>query len=973
MHCVKRLGRAAHRLADGGRRQHEVLAGAHQNFLAVQAGRVGRIFGIDRDAASRVVQVDGSELVVQPAVDAHFRRAHLVFAQVGRRAVGCPCDYGDVGIPSRRSRHIGVFDRQRRQRLRRPSAARVDAVHAEARGFGGGVERADVSLARQVGAVVFGKAAVGVNHHVVDAQVQRAAVFNIDLGVGTGRERPRTGHVVAEQLDVSAARTQVQNVQEIGCYAAGGHDDLGTVLHRLFFGQAFPEQRGEIKAQFGLNKGAHFGHIAVTRQLVIQPVDIGTGRSGQVFIGDGVANVAFTLQNRSVQANHQPLLVAKAGLERTVQHSRVAQVFARTAVVAADADKLAQLAGPVADLAFAFNHQRTLDTAQLDGAAGADCGGVNHQGVVQVERGVGMGIDRNRYRRVVEQVDAGGDKMLVAVEVAVLPGQQAEVFSAYQFSASAQGNPVVDIGRGVGVALGCSGQAIGLGHGIGFDVDVGQCIDRRFAIHLDVGVVSNLCIGIGRADDFGVDQGDRDDAAHIHLAERRAAHFVVGAQLQQAFKPDVGIAADARASVAVELGVNVSPCAAEHAATAAFGALLAAAACQVVGGENAQTISVKRRAIQKPGSGRAVQRGTGDRAGRAHRCRIDGGRVAVVTHQATRVYGSPATDYQGVAGRHAEIGGYGLVVVDRGLCTCTRHDAAGTGHRVAVDGLVAAGIDLQAPPHKALNVGSIHRHRGVADGAGKGQTQTNKADPDTGRAGIDPHRIGCRDTHITGSGEHSTLRKLYLGDAGVGRGCRGTGSPEQQRPSSGTGLARHRRVTRTEYGRDINGITLESQCALAGDRHFGVNFGLGDRNADGHILGHRHAHGVSGGIRIGPGRHRQRALACVERRAAGQRDTHGTAVTGRRAGAAAGNHASRAACCLGRHAALARRVDVHACAADAAAHMGSNAAALRCRGDHDTDSHPARRRANRFAQHRRLVERRHADQATGINLTRQRC
>ena len=820
MHRVERLGRAADRLADGGRGQHEVLARRDQDFLAVQARRVGRVFGIDRDAASRVVQVDGAELVVEPAVDAHFGGAHLVFTQVGRGAVSRRRDHGDVGVPRRQPRHIGVLDRQRRQRLRSTAAARVNAVDAEAGGFGGGVERADVAGAGQVGAVVLGKAAVGIDHHVVDPQVQRAAVFNVDFGVGTRHQRGGAGHVVAEQLDVSAARAQVQDVQEVGRNPVGGHDHLAAVVHRHFYGQAFLEERGEIKAQFSLDKGFHLRHIAITRQLVVQPLDVSAGRSGQVFVGDGVANVAFTFQNLPIEADHQPLFVAKASLERAVQHGRVAQGFPRAAVVAADAHELAQLAGPVADLALAFNYQRAFDAAQLDGAAGTDCGGIDQQRVVQVERGVGMGVNGNRYRRVVEQVDAGGDEMLVAVEVAVLPGQQAEVFGAGKRSAGAQGDPVVDIGRGVGIALGRSGQAIGFRHRVGLDVDVGQRIDRRFAVHVDAGVLADGCVGVGVAGDAGVDHGNRDGAADVHLGARRAAHLVVGAQFQQVFQQDAGVVADAGGGIAVEFGMHVGASAAEHAAAAAFGALRRqVGACQVVGGQDAQAAAVQRRAVKQPGRGRAIERGAGDRAGRAHRRRVDGGGRTVVAHQSAGFDRGHAADHQLLAGRDAQVGRHGLVVVDRGLCAGTRHDAARAGDSVAVDGLVAAGLELQAAAHIAPNAGGTDLDRGVADSAGKRHAQADKASPDADGFGLDAHRVGGGDARIPGAGEHGALRQLHLGNALVGRGRRSAGGPKQQRTRASCGQAGDGRVAGAQNGRELHGVALERQRAQTGDRH----------------------------------------------------------------------------------------------------------------------------------------------------------
>ena len=123
---------------------------------------------------------------------------------------------------------------------------------------------------------------------------------------------------------------------------------------------------------------------------------------------------------------------------------------------------------------------------------------------------------------------------------------------------------------------------------------------------------------------------------------------------------------------------------------------------------------------------------------------------------------------------------------------------------------------------------------------------------------------------------------------------------------------------------------------------------------------------------VGAGRDGQRALARVEHGPAGERDTHGATVAGRRAGTAAGKHAGNAAYRFGRHAALTRGADGNAVAVDAAADLGGDTAGLLCRGDHDTHTDNPHRGAERFAQHRRLVERRHADSTTGSHLARQR-
>ena len=83
MHRIQRFRRAAHRLADAGRGQHEVLARRDGDLLAIQARCVAPVLGHHRNAASRVAQVDGAQLVVKRAIHPHLGRTHLVRIEVG--------------------------------------------------------------------------------------------------------------------------------------------------------------------------------------------------------------------------------------------------------------------------------------------------------------------------------------------------------------------------------------------------------------------------------------------------------------------------------------------------------------------------------------------------------------------------------------------------------------------------------------------------------------------------------------------------------------------------------------------------------------------------------------------------------------------------------------------------------------------------------------------------------------------------
>ena len=337
----------------------------------------------------------------------------------------------------------------------------VDAVHRQTGDFGARVQRPDVGVLGDVSVVVLDKATIRIHGHVVNAQVQGAAVFHQDFRVGPRHQVGAARHVLTIQLNVATAGAHVLDVQEVGIHIGQGHV-IGLAAFGIRLGQTFTDQGREVKAQLGFHKGPDFGHIAVTRQLVVQAGHISARTGPQVFFSDGVAHVAGVFQNRAVGAHNQALLVAKTGLKLATQAGRARHVLVRLAVLTAQAHHLAQVARPVTDLTFAFDHIRAFDAAQLDGGTRSHSGRIHRQAVVQIQGCLGIGVDRDRDERVVEQIYSRRHKVFVAIEVFVLAGQQTDGFRADQFSARPNGHAVVDIGGGIGIALRCTSQAIGL-------------------------------------------------------------------------------------------------------------------------------------------------------------------------------------------------------------------------------------------------------------------------------------------------------------------------------------------------------------------------------------------------------------------------------------------------------------------------------------------------------------------------------
>ena len=273
-------------MADAGGRQHDVLARCDGDLLTIQTRRVTSRLGCDRNAARRVAQIDGAQLVVQRAVDAQLRRPHFIHIQVGFLDGWVSEQLREqlIGLsPSRHAhRNISVLHRQTRQLLTGPATSCVNAVHRQTGGFGASVQRTNIGILGDVGAVVFDKATVGIHGHVEDAQVQGAAVLHQNFRIGTGHQTGTARDVVAVQLDVAAARTQILDVQEVGIHTRQGHV-IGFTAFGVGLGKPFTNQGCKVKTQLGFDKGPDFGHVAIARQLVIQAGHIGTRAGTQVF------------------------------------------------------------------------------------------------------------------------------------------------------------------------------------------------------------------------------------------------------------------------------------------------------------------------------------------------------------------------------------------------------------------------------------------------------------------------------------------------------------------------------------------------------------------------------------------------------------------------------------------------------------------------------------------------------------------
>ena len=367
---------------------------------------------------------------------------------------------------------------------------------------------------------------------------------------------------------------------------------------------------------------------------------------------------------------------------------------------------------------------------------------------------------------MVEQVHPRRHKVFVAVEVFVLAHQQVDGFRTDELCAGANGHAVVDVGRGIGVALRCCGQAIGLGDRVGLQVDVRQRIDVRFTIAVDLGVVAHLGVGVGRRLDFGFHQSNRYRPGHIHLPTRRATHFVVGPHFQQTLQRDVGAVAQTGECIAIHAGVDVGACATDHTATAALGIeRLQVGTGQVVGGQHAQTVGHQLGAVEHTGRGRAVHGGMGDSA-RCTQGRCCGrGAVHVVAHLAGGTDVGIAAHRQRVVTARAQIGRDRQVMVNPRFGTGPCDHAARARNGFAVDAFIAGGRDLQNPAHQTFELVGLRRHRGVAAGLGGGHANAHKSGPNAGGIGIGFHRVDGADTHIPCGGQQRLTGQNDFGRA----------------------------------------------------------------------------------------------------------------------------------------------------------------------------------------------------------------
>ena len=290
-----------------------------------------------------------------------------------------------------------------------------------------------------------------------------------------------------------------------------------------------------------------------------------------------------------------------------------------------------------------------------------------------------------------------------------------------------------------------------------------------FAIAVRLGVGAHRGIGIGRGLDLGFHQGDRDRAAHVHLATRRAVNFVVGPDLEQTFQRQVGAVAHTGQRVAVHAGIDVGACAADHTATTTLGVEpLQVGACQVVGGQHAQAVGHQLGAVQHTGRGRAIEGGMG------HSTRCTKGRgcgreaVHVVAHLARGAHVGVTAHRQRVAAARAQIGRDRLVVVHARFGARAGDQATRTCNGLAVNAFIASGRDLQDPTHQTFELVGLCGHGGVAGGLGNGHTNAHiPPRTNTGGKGLGFHRINGADAHIARGGQQRLTCQDDLGRAPV--------------------------------------------------------------------------------------------------------------------------------------------------------------------------------------------------------------
>ena len=286
-----------------------------------------------------------------------------------------------------------------------------------------------------------------------------------------------------------------------------------------------------------------------------------------------------------------------------------------------------------------------------------------------------------------------------------------------------------------------------------------------FTIAVRLGVVAHLGICVGGGLDLGFHQSNRDGAAHVHLATRRAVDFVVGPHLEQTFQRDVGAVAHTSQCVAVHAGVNVGACATDHTAATALGVEpLQIGAGQVVGGQHAQAVGHELGAVQHTGCGRAIEGGVGDRTRCAKGCSRGRGAVHVVAHLACGVQVGIAAHRECVAAARAQIGRDRLVVVNARFGARAGDQAARACNGLAVDAFIASGRDLQDPTHQTFELVGLSGHGRVAAGLGDGHanahitTRTN-----AGGKGLGLHRVDGAHAHIARGGQQRLTCQDHLG------------------------------------------------------------------------------------------------------------------------------------------------------------------------------------------------------------------
>ena len=348
---------------------------------------------------------------------------------------------------------------------------------------------------------------------------------------------------------------------------------------------------------------------------------------------DGVTHVTRVFKDRAIGAYNQALFIAKASFKLTIENRCAGHVLVGTAVLTAQPHHLAEIPCPVAHRAFAFNHIRAFHAAQTDRAARTHRSGIHGQAVGHSQGGVCFGVDRHWHDSMVEQVNPRRDEMFVPVVILVLACQQVNHTRTLHDGTTVDGDSVFHICSGLRIPLCRCGEAIGLGHRIGFQINVGQRIDIRISIRGDCAALTHFGIRIGGGLDLGLDQSDRNGTAHVHLGPRGTMHFVVGTHFQHVFQRHGRVAANAGCRIPIEAGENICTCTADHTTTTALSILsLQVRTGQVVGGQHPQAVCRELAVVQHIRIGRTIDQSFGHGSRRAQSRRRSRRTVHVVTH-----------------------------------------------------------------------------------------------------------------------------------------------------------------------------------------------------------------------------------------------------------------------------------------------------------------------------------------------------